>query len=69
LAGVRRNRRFRNLWMGLAITSFFFIAIFGIDPMVSSTPPKVALLAVLGGLLVVSASFAIYFHMRFLTRE
>ena len=69
LAGVRRNRRFRNIATGFAIASFFFLALFGIDPMVSATPPQIPLLLILGGLLIVSASIATYFHLRFLTRE
>jgi hypothetical protein len=69
LAGVRRNRRYRNIAMGIAIASLFFLAIFGIDPIVSASPPKIGVLAVLAALLIVSSSIATYFHLRFLTRE
>ena len=69
LAGVRRNRRLRNFWLGMAITSLFVLILAGVDPIVSSTPPKIGLLVVMGVLLAVSVSITAYFHTRLLTRE
>ena len=69
LAGVRRNRRLRNFWMGIAIASTFFLVIVGVDPIVSATKPNVELIIILAGLMIVSTSIATFYHLRFLSRE
>jgi hypothetical protein len=69
LAGVRRNRRWRNTSMAAAIASFFFLVILSVDPLVSDTPPKLGFIVIFAVLLVIFASIATYFHLRFLTRE
>ncbi len=69
LAGVRRNRRLRNVAMSFAIACLFFVVILVVDPIVSGTAPHITAIIILSGLLVISASIATYFHLRFLTRE
>jgi hypothetical protein len=69
LAGVRRNRRLRNTWLIIAGFSLFVGVILILDPMVSGTPAQLGPMAGFGGLFVVSFSIAVYFHLRFLSRE
>jgi hypothetical protein len=69
LAGVRRNRRLRNFWMIAGVASLFFVILLSVDPLFSGAKPKLGLILVCGGALVISASAATYFHLRFLTRE
>jgi len=69
LAGWRRNRRLRNFWTIVGAVSFFFLILLSIDPLFSGASPKFGLILVFGGVLVISASAATYFHLRFLTRE
>jgi hypothetical protein len=69
LAGVRRNRRLRNIWMTLAGVSFFIGIILVLDPLFSGSPAQLGPMAGFGALFVVSLSMTLYFHLRFLSRE
>jgi arginine exporter protein ArgO len=69
LAGVRRNRRLRNVCVIVAVISLFVAVVAGLDSLVSDTPFKVGYVFVFGVLFIVSASFAAYYHLRLMSRE
>jgi hypothetical protein len=69
LAGVRRNRKMRNISAALACLALFLGVILALDPIVSGTPFHPTPVIIVGAVFVVFFSSATYFHMRFLSRE
>lgn len=69
LAGVRRNRRFRNVSAAVSGLSFILTIVLLLDPVFSGTPFHFGPIIGAGALFVGALSVATYFHMRFLTRE
>jgi hypothetical protein len=69
LAGLRRNRKWRNLSSLAAGLSLLLAVVVGLDSVVSESPLKLGYLLVFGVLFIVSSSFAAYYHLRFMSRE
>ncbi|MBU0509281.1 hypothetical protein KKH27_10640 [bacterium] len=69
LAGLRRNRRLRNICAGVAGGCFMLAVILWLDPMVSGSAPNDGWALGFVALFLIFAAAALYFHMRFLTRE
>lgn len=69
LAGVRRNRRLRNAATAAAGLSFIVAVVLILDPIVAGTAIHIGPVLGVAMFFVASLSIAIYFHMRFLTRE
>jgi hypothetical protein len=69
LANWRRNRRLRNITAAIAGIAFFTALLLGLDPVVSGEPFRLQPVIVFGLVFFIAASVALYYHMRFLTRE
>jgi arginine exporter protein ArgO len=69
LAGLRRNRTLRNVCLIASGFSLLFVAVVGLDAVVSGSPLKLGYLFVFGVVFIVSSSFAAYYHLRFMSRE
>lgn len=69
LAGLRRNRKWRNLCSLAAGFSLLLVVVVGLDAVVSQSPLKLGYLFVFGVLFIVSSSFAAHYHLRFMSRD
>jgi hypothetical protein len=69
LAGLRRNRRLRNVCLIAAIVSLLLAVVVGLDSVVSESQLRLGYFFVFGVGFIVSASFAAYYHLRFMSRD
>jgi len=69
LAGLRRNRKWRNVCSFVAGLSFLLVVVVGLDAVISGSPLKLGYLFVSGVVFIVSSSFAAYYHVRFMSRD
>lgn len=69
LYGANRNKKFRNVTMSVMGFSGLLAAIFGLDPLMSGQPLKVAPFLLLALICFVSAGLSLYFHLKFLARD
>lgn len=66
---IRRNKQMRAIWAVFAALSLFAAAVIAVDPLVSGQPLLVDWVVTLGVVFAISFGIAIYFHLKFLTRE
>jgi len=69
LAGLRRNKRLRNVCLAASGASFLLALLLWLDPMVSGAESHDGWVLLFGALFLISFAAMLYFHMRFLTRE
>jgi hypothetical protein len=69
LSGPRRNRKIRNVSVLIAAASVFFIAVLWLDARWNMHAQPLTVIYLLSMLLIASIASAIYYHLRFLTRE
>ena len=69
LYGAHRNKKFRNVTLSIMGFSGLLSAIFGLDPLMSGEPLKVAPFLALALVFFISAGLSLYFHLKFLARD
>jgi hypothetical protein len=69
LAGARRNKKYRNITMTVGISSGFLAVLFALDPLMSGQPMLIAPFLGLTLVCFVALGLALYFHLKFVSRD
>lgn len=66
---IRRNKQMRAIWAVIAALSLFAAAVVAVDPLVSGQTLLVDWVVTLGVVFAISLGIAVYYHLKFMTRE